>query len=68
MIEIKTTLKGYGDDTKLWYFGHQGEQFPLCLDTKQGYLVHRPELEGTKMHLVKHKHADYVEEPEPETD
>ena len=68
MIEIKTTLKGYGDDTRLWYFGHQGEQFPLCLDTKQGYLVHRPELEETKMYLVKHKHADYVEEPEPETD
>ena len=67
MIEIKTTLKKYGDETRLWYFGHQGEQFPVVFDTKEGYLVQRQDVETTKLFLVKHKHAvlmDFEEELE----
>ena len=67
MIKIKTTLKKYGDETRLWYFGHQGEQFPVVLDTKEGYLVQRENCETTKLYLVKHKHAVLMEpEEEPE--
>lgn len=58
MIEIKDNLKDYGKDTELWYYSHQGEQFPLALETKKGYLVSREEMPGTKLYLVKFKHAE----------
>ena len=62
MIRIKDNLKTYGKDTELWYFDHQGETYPVTLDTRKGFLVHRPEVEGARMYLVKNKHAEWVDE------
>lgn len=59
MIQIKDTLKNYGKDKELWYYPHQGETYPVIMDTKKGYLVQRPIEEEAKdtLYLVKHKHA-----------
>ena len=56
MIRINDNLKTYGKETSLWYHPHQGETFPLLMDTKQGYLVVREE-QDRRNWLVKHKHA-----------
>lgn len=64
MIVIKNNLKNYGKDTELWYHSYQGEEYPVVLSTKKGYLVHRPEMEDNKMYLVKFKHADYIDVPD----
>lgn len=60
MIKISNNLKGYGKEKALWYHTHQGETFPLLMDTKKGYLVQRENVEKGKIWLVKHKHAESV--------
>lgn len=69
MIEIVNNLQSTGNDTLLWYYPMQGQQFDLCLDTKKGYLVKRMDVETTKMYLVKHKHGVFIypEDLEEET-
>lgn len=61
MIEIKYNFKSNGKDTQLWYYGMEGKQFDLCLDTKKGYLVKRTDIEDSRMYLIKHKHGVFVE-------
>ena len=68
MITIKTTLKTYGKETTLWYHQFQGQSFEVYYDAKEGYLVRRPDIESGKLYLVKHKHADWVEEESPDND
>ena len=51
-LPSKTTFKN------LWYYEHQGEEFPLFMDTKKGYLVARPD-EQIKW-LVKHSHSEEI--------
>lgn len=62
LIEI-TNLKYSERNQNYWYQEMVGQTFPLMLDTKKGYLVHRPDLKETKSFLVKHKHGKLVEPP-----
>lgn len=64
MIKINEGLKNYGKDKTLWYHPHQGETYPLMMDTKKGYLVQRPVEEKAEktLYLVKHKHATLLDD------
>lgn len=66
MIKILNNLKGYGKEKTLWYHTHQGETFPVLMDTKKGYLVQRENVEKGNIWLVKHKHAESVTIPSDE--
>ena len=57
-ILIKNNLKNYGKDKSLWYHPFQNKSFQLFMDTKQGYLVFRDDVEDTRKWLVKHKHGE----------
>lgn len=57
-ILIKENLKNYGKDKSLWYHPFQNKSFQLFMDTKQGYLVFRDDVEDTRKWLVKHKHGE----------
>lgn len=60
-VLIKNNLKKYGNDLNLWYHPFQGKTYELYLDTKKGYLVHRPELESNKSWLIKKSHAELLD-------
>lgn len=70
MIRIKQNLKDYGAEKKLWYHPHQGETYPVVMETKKGFLVKRPleELDGGEdtYYLVKEKHTTVLTEEEVE--
>lgn len=67
MIKIKDNIKNYGKEKTLWYNGHQGEVYPVVLETRKGFLVNRPNKDG-KMFLVKHKHAEEIIDDSPSDD
>ena len=60
MIQITDKLDRF-KDRKLWYFDMQGEIYTYAMKTKRGYMVHRTDIEDTRMFLILKKHAKEVE-------
>lgn len=59
-ILVKHGLKNYGKDKELWYHPYQGQTYPLFMETKKGYLVHREEEFGTKTWLIRKGHSELL--------
>lgn len=61
MIKIKY-INYSSNNSKLWYYDLENNKYPLFMNTKKGYLVHRPELDDTKTWLIKKGHASIVDD------
>lgn len=57
VLKVKVKKLDKLKDRRLWYYEHQGEEFPVSLPTKKGYIVVREDQEQ-KMWLIRNKHAE----------